>query len=312
VEKKSLNKHKSQAKNMDFNEQTGFLSVPKTYKLYIGGAFPRTESGRYTAMKNKQTDAITNISKASKKDFKAAVEAARKAQPAWAARSAYNKAQICYRIAEMLDARKSEFVAELEGAGLSASEAVKEIEDAVDLLVYYTGWADKFQQIYSTVNQVSGAYFNFSIGVPVGVVSVLTPENSGLAGLLAAFIPAFISGNTVIILSAEQFSLTAIAFAEVIHTSDVPAGTVNILTGSRNELVSAFTNHMDINSVIAYSDSVEERKLIEENAAINVKRSSIRTYSYTESLSPYLIFDTLENKTIWHPMGGSDGGGAKY
>jgi len=287
------------------------LTIPKTYKLYIGGAFPRTESGRYFKMKNNTDNSIVNVSQGSKKDFKAAAEAARKAFGGWASRTPYNRAQITYRIAEMLEGRRGQFVAELESAGVSKKDAQQEVQSSIDLLIYYTGWADKYQQIYSTVNPVSGPYFNFSTGVPMGTVSVITPEESGLLGMLSAFIPAFISGNTVIILAEEKFSTTAISFAEVLNSSDVPGGTVNIITGSRKELLAPFTTHMDVNSIILYTKDKKEIQAVQESAAVNVKRTSVRDFK-TEKPNPYLIFDTLETKTTWHPMGGSDGGGAKY
>ncbi len=295
----------------NYKINTGHTAIPKTYKLYIGGAFPRTESGRYLKMKNKKDNSILNISHGSKKDFKAAAAAARSALGGWAKRTPYNRAQITYRIAEMLEGRKMQFVAELEAAGVSKNEAQKDVEAAIDLLVYYTGWADKFQQIYSTVNPVSEPYFNFSTGVPVGVVSVIAPKESGLWGFLAAFIPAFVGGNTVIVLAEEKFSACAISFAEVLNSSDVPGGTINIITGKRKELLAPFTTHMEVNSVILYTEDKTEIIAVQESAAVNVKRTSIRHFA-DEKQSPYLIFETLETKTTWHPMGGSDGGGAKY
>lgn len=282
------------------------IGVMKTYKLYIDGKFPRTESGRYSIHKDRSGQPLANICVASRKDFREAVVAARRAQPAWAARSAYNKGQILYRIAEMLEGRRAQFVSEFAQQGLPAAKAEQEVSVAVDRLVYYAGWSDKYQQVFSAVNPVESSHFNFSMPEPTGIVSVVAPEESGLAGLVSVVAPAIVGGNTVIVLAAEQYPLTAVTFAEVLHTSDLPGGVVNILTGTRKELIAHFSNHMDVNACIYCGDDVGHRKLVDENASLNVKRPYF--FSKTDWLSdsiqsPYRIMDLQEIKTTWHPVG---------
>ncbi|MFM2207440.1 MAG: hypothetical protein RL213_1415 [Bacteroidota bacterium] len=282
------------------------VRVMKTYKLYVDGKFPRTESGRYSVFKDADGEPLANICVASRKDFRDAVVAARKAQSGWAARSAYNKGQILYRIAEMLEGRSSQFMDEFVQQGLSPAAASKEVEVAVDRLVYYAGWSDKYQQVFSSVNPVESSHFNFSMQEPTGVVSVIAPEESGLAGLVAVIAPAIVGGNTVIVLSSERFPLTAVTFAEVLHTSDLPAGVVNILTGTRKELVSHFSSHMDVNACIYCGDDPEFRKTTDENSALNVKRPfffPVSDWSDDKFDSPYRILDLQETKTTWHPIG---------
>ena len=282
------------------------ISVMKTYKLYIDGKFPRTESGRYAIFKDAGGQPLANICVSSRKDFREAVVAARKAQGSWASRSAYNKGQILYRIAEMLEGRRPQFVAEFIQQGLTPAAAEAEVNVAVDRLVYYAGWSDKYQQIFSAVNPVESSHFNFSLQEPTGVVSVVAPDESGLAGLVAVVAPAVVGGNTVIVLSSEKFPLTAVTFAEVLHTSDLPGGVVNILTGSRKELVSQFSSHMDVNACVYCGDDAAHRKTVDENASLNVKRPYF--FPVTDWLSeglhsPYRILDFQETKTTWHPIG---------
>ncbi|MBL0066787.1 MAG: aldehyde dehydrogenase family protein [Bacteroidetes bacterium] len=282
------------------------VDVMKTYKLYIDGKFPRTESGRYYILKNSDGDTIANVCKSSRKDFREAVVAARKAQHGWASKSAYNKGQILYRIAEMLESRKAQFVAELVSQGCSESSANAEVNHSIDRLVYYAGWSDKYQQVFSSVNPVESSHFNFSVPEPTGVVAILSPENFGLIGLVSTIAPAIVGGNTVIILASTALPLTAITFAEVLNSSDVPGGVVNILTGERSELLSHFANHMDVNAVVYCGDDAGEIKKIQELASLNVKRPLIYSkddWMKDDSQNPYRIMDLQEIKTTWHPIG---------
>jgi acyl-CoA reductase-like NAD-dependent aldehyde dehydrogenase len=282
------------------------LAVAKTYKIYIDGKFPRTESGRYYALHDSKAAVIANVCRSSRKDFRNAVVAARKAQPGWAATSAYLRGQILYRIAEMLEGRREQFVAELVQQGGTGKAARKEVENSIDRLIYFAGWSDKYQQVFSSVNPVSSMHFNFSVLEPTGVVSVLAPEASGLLGLVANVAPVIVGGNTCVVLASEQLPLCAVSFAEVIHASDVPAGVVNILTGYRSELTGQFASHMDVNAVIYCDGDRKVAKQVQEAAADNIKRVVPRTaidWSAATSQHPYLIRDTQEVKTTWHPIG---------
>jgi acyl-CoA reductase-like NAD-dependent aldehyde dehydrogenase len=280
------------------------LDIHKTYKLYIGGKFPRTESGRYYAVNNKSGKLIANMCLASRKDFRNAVVVARKAQPSWAGMTALNKGQILYRIAEMLEGRKEQFIAELITQGETEIDAQKEVNTAIDRLVYYAGWSDKYQQFFSTVNPVASSYFNFSTIEAVGVVSIIAPEEQSLLGLISVIAPAIVGGNTVIVLASESKPLTAISFAEVLNSSDVPGGVVNILTGNKNELVNHMASHMDVNSIIYCGKDENIMKEISELASNNVKRTIFYKKSdWRNELceSPYFIEKTQEVKTTWHP-----------
>ena len=280
------------------------IDIHKTYKLYIGGKFPRTESGRYFTMNDKEGNFIANMCLASRKDFRNAVVIARKAQNSWASASALNKGQILYRIAEMLEGRKEQFINELIAQGETKVAAQKEVEAAIDRLVYYAGWSDKYQQFFSAVNPVSSSHFNFSNLEPVGIVSVIAPEEQGLLGLVSVIAPAIVGGNTVIVLASESKSLTAISFAEVLNSSDVPGGVVNILTGNKNELISHMASHMDVNAIIYCGKEESNIKLISELASNNVKRTIFykkNNWNNEECESPYFIEKTQEVKTTWHP-----------
>ncbi len=280
------------------------LDILKTYKLYIGGKFPRTESGRYFALHDKKGELIANMCLASRKDFRNAVVIARKAQNAWAGVTALNKGQIVYRIAEMLEGRKEQFIKEIELQGSSNKKAREEVEASIDRLVYYAGWSDKYQQIFSAVNPVSSAHFNFSAPEAMGVLSVIAPENQGLLGLVSVVIPALLGGNSVIVLASNSLPLSAISFAEVLHSSDVPAGVVNILTGERKELISHMASHMDVNAIIYCGNDAPDIKSIGELASNNVKRVIIykkNDWFKDINQSPYFIEKTLEIKTTWHP-----------
>ncbi len=280
------------------------LDIQKTYKLYIGGKFPRTESGRYFAIQDKKGKLIANMCQASRKDFRNAVVVARKAQNAWAGTTAMNKGQILYRIAEMLEGRKDQFIKELELLGSGHKKAKEEVEASIDRLVYYAGWSDKYQQIFSAVNPVSSAHFNFSATEAMGVVSVIAPEDQGLLGLVSVIAPILVGGNTAVVLASKSMPLSAISFAEVVNSSDVPAGVVNILTGEREELISHMASHMDVNAITYCGDNENEIKQISELASNNIKR--VILYKKNDWLgdycqSPYFIEKTLEIKTTWHP-----------
>jgi acyl-CoA reductase-like NAD-dependent aldehyde dehydrogenase len=281
------------------------LDIQKTYKLYIGGKFPRTESGRYYPINNSKGSLIANMCLASRKDFRNAVVAARKVQSSWANITALNKGQILYRIAEMLEARKEQFIAELITQGVTVKNAKAEVNASIDRLVYYAGWSDKYQQIFSAVNPVASPHFNFSNVEPVGVVSIIAPEKQSLLGLVSVMAPAIVGGNTVIILASETKPLTAISFAEVLNSSDVPGGVVNILTGKREELISHMASHMDINAILYCGNDENHIKMISELASTNVKRTIFykrNVWSNTECESPYFIEKLQEIKTTWHPI----------
>ena len=280
------------------------VPVAKTYKIYIDGKFPRTESGRYFALKNSSDAVIANICRGSRKDFRNAVVAARNAFGDWSGASAYLRGQILYRIAEMLEGRQEQFVSELVAQGTGKRAAHKEVEASIDRLIYYAGWSDKYQQIFSAVNPVSSSHFNFSVLEPTGVVSIIAPDDSGLLGLVSDVAPAIVGGNTCVVLASETLPLCAVSFAEVLHASDVPAGVVNILTGFREELTGQFASHMDVNAVIFSDDNAA--KDIQVEAANNIKRVIARAgikWASDSAQSPYLIKDTQEVKTTWHPIG---------
>ncbi len=281
------------------------LNVQKTYKIYVDGKFPRTESGRYFEFKSAKGNLTANVSLSSRKDFRDAVTAARAAQPKWGSSTAYNRGQILYRIAEMLETRKSQFIEELTWQGATEQEALQEVDACVDRLVYYAGWSDKYQQIFSAVNPVASSHFNFSVLEPTGVVGVICPEGTALLGLISLMAPVIVGGNTCVILTANSRPLSAVTFAEVLETSDVPPGVVNILTGARAELIKQFAAHMDVNAVAICGDA-KEVALCEVEAVQNVKR--IKSYDYSDwseavAQSPYIIADFQETKTTWHPIG---------
>jgi len=282
------------------------LPVAKTYKIYIDGKFPRTESGRYIALEDKQGQVIANICRGSRKDFRNAVVAARKAQPGWAAASAYLRGQILYRVAEMLEGRRDQFIAELRQQGVAQRSAVREVDLAIDRLIYFAGWADKYQQVFSAVNPVASSHFNFSVLEPTGVVSILAPDDTSLLGLVSNVAPAIAGGNTCVVLASESKPLCAVSFAEVLHASDVPGGVVNILTGLRSELTGQFASHMDVNAIVWCDGSRKTAATVQELAAENMKRVVTRTkidWSRDDAQDPYLIRDTQEVKTTWHPIG---------
>lgn len=285
----------------------GRLPVAKTYKIYVGGKFPRTESGRYYALKPDGETVVANVCRASRKDFREAVVAARGAFAGWSAASAYNRGQILYRIAEMLEGRREQFVAELVLQGARRRGAEAETEAAIDRLIHYAGWSDKYQQVFSTVNPVASSHFNFSVLEPTGVVAIIAPESSGLLGLVSNLAPAIVGGNTCVVLASESRPLTAVSFAEVLHSSDVPGGVVNLLTGFRSELTGQFASHMDVNAVVYCEAGEDTARAVQEAAAENLKRvvdRSATDWRKPAAQGPYLIRDTQEVKTTWHPIGG--------
>ena len=282
------------------------VPVAKTYKIYIDGKFPRTESGRYFVLENSDGDVIANICRGSRKDFRNSVVAARAAFASWSGASAYLRGQILYRIAEMLEGRSDQFVTELMLQGETKRHAQKEVAASIDRLIYYAGWSDKYQQIFSSVNPVSSSHFNFSVLESTGVVAVLAPDDSGLLGLVSNIAPVIVGGNTCVVLASEQLPLCAVSFAEVLHSSDVPAGVVNILTGFRKELTQQFASHMDVNAVVYCDGDADVARDIQDQAAENIKRVIDRVdtdWDNNAAQNPYLIKQTQETKTTWHPIG---------
>jgi acyl-CoA reductase-like NAD-dependent aldehyde dehydrogenase len=276
------------------------IDVKKTYKLFIGGAFPRTESGRTYEVKNSKGDFIANPCMASRKDLKDAVVAARAAQSGWSQATAYNRGQILYRMAEMLEGRTEQFVSEIsELTGVTVKKAHDEVEQSIDLLVWYAGWTDKISALDGATNPVAGPYYNFTIPEALGVVGFIAPKKSALLGFIAGIAPIIASGNTVIALASENAPLPAMSLAEVIATSDVPGGVVNILTGKTAELAPWFASHMDIDGLdITGLDSkfVAEIKVA---GAQNLKR----IHAFKDTATPGRILAFMESKTVWHPIG---------
>jgi len=273
------------------NGTNGRIDVRKTYKLFIAGEFVRSESGRAYRF-----DGNVNVPRGSRKDLRDAVRAARGAVAGWSARTAMNRGQILYRAAEMLDGRRAQFV-ELLG---SARAAHKEVDEAVEALVWYAGWTDKLAQVIGGTNPVSGPYFNFTIPEPTGVVGIVAPEKPALVGLVRRVAPALCGGNAVVVLAPQENPLPALTLAEVLATSDLPAGVANVLSGFRKELLPWLSAHMDVNAIDVAGCSPDEVTEIEKAAADNVKR--VVKYPADE-LSPYLITAFMEMKTVWHPVG---------
>ena len=291
------------------------LEVLKTYKIYIGGKFPRTESGRYYVAQDAKGEKLANVCLSSRKDFREAVVAARSAFGDWGSRAAFNRGQILYRIAEMLEGRKAQFTDELQKQGSNRDSAENEVETSIDRLIHYAGWCDKFQQLYSAVNPVATSHFNFSVPEPTGVVSIIAPQNNSLLGLVSVIAPLIAGGNTCIVLGSFLKPLCVITFAEVLHSSDVPGGVVNILTGKPDELLPYFADHMDVNAIIYCEKNEAQKKMIQEKAALNMKRVVFYDevdWTSEKAQSPYLIMDTQEIKTTWHPIENIGGAKAGY
>lgn len=285
------------------------LNVRKTYKLYINGEFPRTESGRYYPIVAKGGDLIANACLGSRKDVRNAVVAARKAFGGWAGKTAYNRGQILYRIAEVCESRAAELVDELRRQGVSAADARNEVDAVIDRWVYYAGWSDKYSQLFGSVNPVAGPYYNFSIHEPTGVVGVVAPETPSLLGLVSRMAPALVGGNVVVAIASESKPLAAVTMGEVFETSDVPAGVINIISGKKNELVPWLAAHMDVNAIDVTGVEGDLLTKVQGSAAENVKRvvrfdgEEIGYADAKKSQSPYAILDFQELKTVWHPMG---------
>ncbi len=291
------------------------LEVLKTYKIYIGGQFPRTESGRYYIPTNAAGKKLANVCLSSRKDFRDAVVAARTAFGGWSGRAAFNRSQILYRMAEMLEGRKAQFIYELVQQDSTKTKAEKEVNLAIDRLIYYAGWCDKFQQLFSAVNPVASSHFNFSVPEPTGVVAIIAPQSDSLLGLVSVVAPVIAGGNTCVVLAAETKPLCAVTFAEVLNSSDLPGGVVNILTGKPSELASWFVDHMDVNATIYSENNSDTQKTMREKSATNLKRiffyNNVNWYS-EEGQSPYFIMDTQEIKTTWHPVENIAGAGGGY
>jgi len=289
------------------------LEVLKTYKIYIGGQFPRTESGRYYQLNDSKGKLLGNICLSSKKDIRNAVVAARKAFGGWSERAPFNHGQILYRIAEMLEGRKEQFIAEMVQQGLSRAKAEREMEICIDRTVYYAGWSDKFMQISSAVNPVSSSHFNFTVPEPMGVVGVIAPQDSALLGLISLVIPSIAGGNTCVVVAAETKPLCAVTFAEVLNSSDLPGGVVNILTGSPGELLDTLASHMDVNAIVS-SGSYAQKQKIQEACTGNVKRSFFYDQDWlkTEGEHLHFITDLQEYKTTWHPIENIGGATSNY
>ncbi|HEX6655410.1 MAG TPA: aldehyde dehydrogenase family protein [Candidatus Limnocylindria bacterium] len=287
------------------------LDVRKTYKLYIGGQFPRTESGRAYEVFDARGRLLANACRGTRKDIRDAVRAARTAFPGWAARTAFNRSQILYRIAELMEGRRDQFIAELMAAeGVGRQRATRLVNAAIDRWVWYAGWADKLTQALGTVNPVNGSYFNFSVPEPTGVVGMIAPEGSSLLGLVSRLAPIIVSGNAAVVIASETRPLPAVTLTEVLATSDVPGGVVNVVTGLRRELVQPLAGHMDVNALDAYGLDPAQAAAIEDLAVENVKRlvrpaaeNGAVDWLSEKAQSPYHIGEFVEVKTVWHPIG---------
>ncbi|MGW1340060.1 aldehyde dehydrogenase family protein [Kribbella sp. NPDC002412] len=282
------------------------LAVRKTYKLYIGGAFPRSESGRSYVVNDAKGRFLANASQASRKDARDAVVAARKAFGGWSARTAYNRGQVLYRIAEVMEGRHDQFSSEVAASeGLSAAKARAVVDASIDRWVWYAGWADKLAQVVGSSNPVAGPYFDFSLPEATGVVAVLAPQDSSLLGLTSVIAPAIVSGNTVVAVSSYERPLPAVTLGEVMATSDLPGGVVNLLTGSASEIGPWLASHLDVNAIdLCGIEDPDEARDLEAAAAENLKRVR-RPAEEDWSESPGLsrLTQYLELKTVWHPIG---------
>ena len=278
--------------------------VRKTYKLYIGGAFPRSESGRTYLVNDASGRLLANAAKASRKDARDAVVAARKAFAGWSGRTAYNRGQVVYRVAEVLESRRAQFEAELAAGGSSAAEARAEVDAAIDRLVWYAGWSDKIAQVDGSANPVAGPYFNLSSPEPAGVVAVIAPA-SALLGLVSVVAPLIAVGNTCVVIASEVVPLVAITFAEVLATSDVPGGVVNILTGEVAEIAPWLASHMDVNGLdltgVTDADLARDLEVAAADNLKLVRRAGVENLDDSPALDRMTRF--MEIKTVWHPMG---------
>ncbi|WP_347754073.1 aldehyde dehydrogenase family protein [Agrococcus sp. ProA11] len=276
------------------------LDVPKTYKLFIGGAFPRSESGRVTEVTDARGRFVANVAKASRKDAREAVRAARKAQPGWAGATAYNRGQVLYRVAEVLEGRKAQFIDELQKSeGLTAARAAKQVEDTIDLWVWHAGWTDKIAQIGGNANPVAGPYFNLSVPEPTGVVAAVAPQSQGLLGLTSVIAPALVAGNAIVVVPSASSPLVAISLGEVLATSDLPGGVVNVLTGDPAELAPWLAGHADVNALDLTGAGELDWVELEQIAADTLKRL-LRPEPGIAPETPQRILALTETKTVWH------------
>jgi acyl-CoA reductase-like NAD-dependent aldehyde dehydrogenase len=281
------------------------LRVRKTYKLSIGGTFPRSESGRSYPVEAASGGLLAQAAQASRKDVRDAVVAARKAFPGWAGATPYNRGQVIYRVAEMLDGRREQFAAEVAAVeGVTSDEALESVAQSIDRIVWYAGWADKFAQVAGSANPIAGPYFNFSLPEPTGVVAILAPQESSLLGLVSTLAPVLCTGNTAVVVASERRPLPAVSLSEVLATSDLPGGVANVLTGFTSELAPWLASHRDVNAIDLTGVAAPERGALARAAADNVKRVYAPSSEDwvgepgTERLTAF-----VETKTVWHPIG---------
>jgi acyl-CoA reductase-like NAD-dependent aldehyde dehydrogenase len=285
------------------------LDILKTYKLYIGGSFVRSESGRYLPAQSRTGGRLDNVCHASRKDLRDAVSAARNAFGSWSGKTAYLRGQILYRAAEMLQNRATELAAEIQRSTESSrARAEKEVTLTIDRLVHYTGWTDKYAQLFGSVNPVATSHFNFTTPEPTGVVMVLAPDEPSLLALISLTAPVILTGNTAVVCASDKYPLPALTFAEILATSDLPGGVLNVLSGRRGELVPHIASHMDVNAVVDGVGEPESGQKLQSGTAINLKRYARHACTHDEWFSakaedPYWILDTVEFKTAWHPIG---------
>ncbi|MCI3152373.1 aldehyde dehydrogenase family protein [Streptomyces sp. GB4-14] len=300
---------------IDKSERTERLSVFKTYKLYVGGKFPRSESGRVYEVTDAKGKWLANAPQSSRKDARDAVVAARKAFGAWSGATAYNRGQILYRIAEMLEGRRDQYVREVgEAEGLSRSKAAAQVDAAIDRWVWYAGWTDKIAQVVGGGNPVAGPFFNLSSPEPTGVVAVLAPQESSFLGLVSVVAPVVATGNTAVVIASEKAPLPALSLGEVLATSDLPGGVVNILSGRTAEIAAPLAAHQDVNAIdLAGADEVLAKEL-EIAAADNLKRvlrpQPVDNWTAAPGTERMTAF--LETKTVWHPTGSLGASGSSY
>lgn len=282
------------------------LKITKTPKCYVGGAFIRSESGGVYPLKDASGAFFANIPQCTKKDLRNAVEAAAKAGAGWAKRTPYNRAQILYRLAEMLEARKVEMAGAISLDGTSAANATKEVAATIDRIVHYAGWADKYEQVLGSVNPVASPHFNFTVSEPVGIVGVLAPEEAPLLALMTLILPVITAGNSVVALASHRAPYPSILLGEMLATSDLPGGVVNLLTGDRKDFLATFATHEHIRALAAVATK-EEATLLQQGAAESVKRVKLHEvktdWFSAKHDSAWAIKDFVEAKTIWHPVG---------
>jgi acyl-CoA reductase-like NAD-dependent aldehyde dehydrogenase len=281
------------------------LDVRKTYKLYVGGKFPRSESGRSYEVTDRKGHFLANAAMASRKDARDAVVAARKAFPGWSGATAYNRGQVLYRVAELLEGRRSQFVDEVAtGEGLTTRKAEAAVDEAIDRWVWYAGWSDKIAQVHGSTNPVAGPYFDFSVPEPTGVVAVLAPQESSLLGLVSVLAPVVVTGNVAVVLASEERPLPAVTLSEVLATSDVPGGVVNVLTGRTTEVAPWLASHMDVNAIDLAGAPADDVTELQVAAADNLKRVvRPEPTDWARTPGPQRMLAFLETKTVWHPIG---------